>query len=107
MKRIDIGQAAMAAGAVGAVWQTIWVMLMAAGWAKPFLVFLFIFGFIEPGFELAPFSTVVALSSIAILFCAGALTGAMFAFFWNAFGAERAPKWARDTRQREALDKPL
>lgn len=107
MKRINIGQAAMAAGAVGAVWQTIWVLLMAAGWAKPFLAFLFIFGFIEPGFELAPFSAVVALSSIAMLFCAGAMTGAMFAFFWNAFGAERTPKWARGTRRREILDNSL
>lgn len=107
MKRIGIGQAAMAAGSVGAVWQTLWVLLAAAGWAKPFLAFLFIFGFMKPGFELAPFSAVVALSSIAMMFCASAMTGAMFAFFWNAFGAESAPKWARDTRREEALDNSL
>ena len=98
MRRIGVGNAAMAVGAVAGVWHLMWVIFVAIGWAKPLLDFILALHFVKVGYELAPFDVVTAGSLVAITFCVGALFGAIFAIVWNFLTSEEAPEWARDTR---------
>jgi hypothetical protein len=83
MRHISPTKAGLSVGAVIGLWHLVWVSLVAAGWAKPFMDFILQMHFIELQYELAPFMLGTAGLLVAITFAVGFLFGSVFAAVWN------------------------
>lgn len=83
MSRISVAQASMSAGAALALWQLIWSAVVAAGWDKSISAFIAALSVASSNIDEPLFDPAVALCAIALAFCAGALTAAVFALVWN------------------------
>lgn len=64
-------------------WHAIWSVLVLAGWAQPFIDFIFWLHFIKPVYVIEPFSLGRALGLIGLAAVAGYAIGASFAVLWN------------------------
>lgn len=107
MHRLSIAKSAAAAGAVGALLQAIWVLLVGSGGAKSCLDFLLTLEFARVAPVLDAFSATTAFFAVAIAFCIAAFCGATFATVWNSLTLAEAPEWERDTQKQRALSPPL
>ena len=87
MKRINPIKAALAVAIVLGLYHLIWVMLVAAGCAKPIMDFVLRLHFIRINYEIAPFDGVTAASLVAVTFALGAVIGLVFALVWNWLAA--------------------
>lgn len=87
MRRVGIARTAMAVGVVFAAWQVLWVLLVGISWAGQLLSFILALHFLQTNFQLMQFSAFTALSLVTLTFCAGALSGTIFAVVWNSLAA--------------------
>ncbi|HSQ96932.1 MAG TPA: hypothetical protein VLM18_12680 [Croceibacterium sp.] len=83
MRRINPLKAGISVGVVIALWHLVWVTLVAAGWAKPFMDFVLWLHFIQLQYELAPFAVGTAAALVALTFAVGLVFGWVFAAIWN------------------------
>ncbi|GAA4752742.1 hypothetical protein GCM10023264_19650 [Sphingomonas daechungensis] len=83
MRHINPTKAGLSVGAVLALWHSMWVAMVAAGWAKAFMNFVLRLHFIQLDYDLAPFAFETAATLVAITFAAGFLFGSVFALIWN------------------------
>lgn len=87
MRHLNPSKAAIAVGAVFAVWHLMWVTLVAIGIAKAVMDFVLKLHFIQVEFTLAPFAIPTAAMLIGLTFLIGALLGLVFALVWNWLSA--------------------
>lgn len=67
-----------------------WALLVAMGWAQPFLDLIFWLHFVTPPYRVEAFEPVRAAGLVTITGSLGVLGGAGFAFVWNRAGPGRA-----------------
>ena len=60
-----------------------WSLLVALGWAQPFIDFVFWMHFIQPVFVIRPFSLPAAAALVVLTFIAGFVIAFLFAVLWN------------------------
>ena len=101
MRHISPTKAGLSVGAVIGLWHLVWVSLVAAGWAKPFMDFVLKLHFIELEYQLAPFLPGTAALLVAITFAVGFLFGSVFAAVWNWLTAR--PSAGAEARDRAAM----
>ena len=90
MRSISPAKAAFSVGAVVGIYHLMWVVLVAFGWAKPFMDFILRLHFIRLQYDVAPFVFSTAAILVALTFCFGAFFGCVFAVVWNWLAAEKA-----------------
>lgn len=83
MRNISPAKAALSVGLVIALYHLAWVILVAAGLAKPFMDFVLRLHFIKFDYEMAPFDLGTAAALLALTFSIGAAFGLVFALVWN------------------------
>lgn len=83
MKAIHPIKAGVTLGALFGGWHLCWAALVAAGWAQPFIDFVFWMHFIKPVYVVGPFSLGVALVLIAVTTIIGFIVGFVFSTLWN------------------------
>ncbi len=57
-------------GIVGAVWHVFWSLLVWAGWARPFIDFIFRLHFITPPYTISAFDFGTAALLVTVVLCA-------------------------------------
>lgn len=107
MRRINITLAAITTGISVAFWQAIWAIIVILGGAKSILSLILMVHLGSPTAELAHAGVSAAIGAIAVAFCAGSLTGALFALVWNWLAFKQAPRWARDTHKPPASERRI
>lgn len=70
---------------VGALWHLFWSFLVWAGWAQPFIDFIFTLHFITPLYKIAAFDFVTAALLIGVVFILWFVLGIIAAAVWNVF----------------------
>lgn len=90
MRSISPAKTSFSVGAVVGIYHLLWVALVAAGWAKPFMDFILRLHFIRLQYDIAPFVFSTAVMLVALTFCFGAFFGFLFAIVWNWLAAEKA-----------------
>ena len=83
MRQINATKSGLSVGAVVGLWHLGWLLLVAAGWAKPALDFVLQLHFLKVDYELAPFALGTAAALVAITFAVGFAFGLVFALVWN------------------------
>lgn len=83
MNAINKNKTGLALGSLIGVWHLSWVLLVASGFAQPFIDWIFRLHFIEPPYRIASFSLGTALTLIGITFIFGYLLGWLFGALWN------------------------
>ena len=73
-----LAEAAVIGGATLSSLHLCWILLVASGWAQPFMDFIFRLHMLSSPFQVQPFSAGLALALIAITFLFGALYGLIF-----------------------------
>jgi hypothetical protein len=81
---VSIGKAGLALGLLAGGWHFLWVVLVALGFAKPFIDFVFWMHFIKPIYEIELFESARAATLVILTSGLGAIVGAAFAAVWNA-----------------------
>ena len=71
-------EAALIGGATLSSLHFCWVLLVAAGWAQPFMDFVLRLHMLNSPFQVQPFSAGLAVALLAITFAFGALYGVIF-----------------------------
>ena len=82
---MSIGKAGLVLGLVTGGWHLCWSMLVALGWAQPFIDFVFWMHFIKPIYMIEPFQVVRAITLLIVTSAVGFVMGSVFALVWNAF----------------------
>ena len=72
-------------GIVGAVWHVFWSFLVWAGWAQPFIDFIFRLHFITPPYRIAAFDFGTAALLVAVVFALWFVLGFIAGLVWNVF----------------------
>ena len=72
-------------GAMLALWHLTWSVLVALGWAQPFIDFVFWLHFIKPVYVIQPFNPATAAILIVVTAAFGFVIGFVFAVLWNRF----------------------
>jgi hypothetical protein len=72
-------------GAVIGLWHLTWALLVAFGWAQPFIDFVFWMHFIKPVYVVQPFHPATAAILIVVTAAIGFVIGSVFAVLWNWF----------------------
>jgi hypothetical protein len=75
----------LALGAFLGTWHFLWSLLVALGWAQPFMDFIFWLHFIKPVYVIGPFTIGIALLLIVITTTIGYVAGVVFGVLWNGF----------------------
>ena len=83
MGNINPNKAGLVLAALLAGWHLTWSVLVALGWAQPFIDFIFWIHFIKPVYVIEPFE--IARAAILVLVTAGIgyVTGFVFGLLWN------------------------
>ena len=66
----------------------VWVLLVALGWAQPFMDFVFKLHMLDSPFKVQPFNIVLALGLLVITFLIGCFYGLAFHFAKTLFFAK-------------------
>lgn len=86
MGKINAGRAALGLGTFAAVMHVIWDIMVAAGWAGPFLNLWVSLHAINPGFiMIEPFNLGTAVILVIYAFVFFYIVGWIFATCWNMF----------------------
>ena len=72
-------------GAVIGLWHLTWSLLVASGWAQPFIDFVFWMHFIKPVYVIEPFNLGTATILVVVTAAIGFVIGCVFAILWNWF----------------------
>jgi hypothetical protein len=72
-------------GVVIGLWHLIWSLLVASGWAQPFIDFVFWMHFIRPVYVIEPFNLGTATILVVVTAVIGFVIGCLFAVLWNWF----------------------
>ncbi|MDO8534736.1 MAG: hypothetical protein Q7S17_08360 [Xanthobacteraceae bacterium] len=80
---IQPNKAGMALGLLIGGWHLSWALLVATGWAQPFIDFIFWLHFIKPIYVIGPFNAGVAALLVGITAVIGYVLGYAFAMLWN------------------------
>jgi len=64
-------------------WHFLWALLVAAGWAQPFLRFVLLLHFISPIYAIAPFNAGIAFILILSATIGGFTCGYLLGLLWN------------------------
>ena len=78
MSKINPVRSGLVLGAVIGLWHLSWSLLVALGWAQPFVDFVFWMHFIKPVYVIQAFAPIVTA-----LF--GFVVGSVFGLLWNWF----------------------
>ena len=78
-------KAGLVLGAVIGLWHLTWSLLVASGWAPPFIDFVFWIHFIKPVYVVEPFNLGTATILVAVTAAMGFVIGCVFAVLWNWF----------------------
>ena len=70
---------------VGAIWHVFWSFLVWAGWAQPFIDFIFRLHFITPPYRIAVFDFGTAALLVTVVFVLWFILGFIAALVWNVF----------------------
>jgi hypothetical protein len=72
-------------GAVIGLWHLSWSLLVALGWAQPFIDFIFWMHFIKPVYVIQAFNPITAATLIVVTAVIGFVIGTVFGVLWNWF----------------------
>lgn len=64
-------------------WHCLWAILVALGWAQPFINFVFWVHFIKPVYTVGPFHAGIALLLIVVTATVGYVIGSILGVLWN------------------------
>jgi len=78
-------KAGLAFGTLVGLAHVLWSILIAFGWAVPFLNFVFWMHSVKNPLVFLPFSFGKSIVLIAITFCVGYVIGYVFSTIWNKF----------------------
>ena len=78
-------KAGLVLGVVIGLWHLIWSLLVASGWAQPFIDFVFWMHFIRPVYVIEPFNLGTATILVVVTAIIGFVIGCVFAVLWNWF----------------------
>lgn len=80
---IDPVRTGLALGALIALWHLSWSILVAFGWAQPFIDFVFWMHFLKPPYVVQPFNFTTAAILLVVTLSLGFVIGSIFAALWN------------------------
>ena len=80
---IDPMRTGLALGALIGLWHLSWSMLVAFGWAQPFIDFAFWMHFLKPPYVVQPFNFATAAVLLVVTLSLGFVIGSIFAVLWN------------------------
>jgi hypothetical protein len=80
---IDPIRTGLALGALIGLWNLSWSMLVAFGWAQPFIDFAFWMHFLKPPCIVQPFNLATAVILLIVTLSLGFVIGSIFAVLWN------------------------
>jgi hypothetical protein len=83
MKAIHPIKAAVTLGVLIGGWHLCWAILVALGWAQPFINFVFWIHFIQPVYVVGPFDAIRAAILIIVTTSMGLIIGYIFSVLWN------------------------
>lgn len=69
--------------AVIGLWHLSWSLLVALGWAQPFIDFIFWLHFLKPVYVVQAFDPVRAMLLVAVTALFGFIVGSVFGLLWN------------------------
>ncbi|MBI2631012.1 hypothetical protein HYW73_02245 [Candidatus Nomurabacteria bacterium] len=73
----------LALGSFAALVHVVWVLLVALGWAQPWMNFVYGMHLLNNPFVIMPFDLTRAVSVVIIAFIMGNIVGNVFAWIWN------------------------
>ncbi len=77
---MNLFRASMVGGLCLASFHFLWVVLIALGWAQPFIDFIFKLHMLSSPFQVQPFSVVLAIGLLLFTFLIGCFYGFIFYF---------------------------
>ena len=80
---IDPLRSGFALGAVVGLWHLSWSLLVAFGWAQPFIDFIFWMHFIKPVYVVQGFTSTTAVILVVLTTLMGFVVGWIFGTLWN------------------------
>ena len=83
MSTIRSNRAGLVFAALLGGYHLMWSLLVAVGWAQPFIDFIFRIHFIKPVYVIEPFNAGIALLLIAVTAAIGYVLGWGFGVLWN------------------------
>ncbi len=85
MSKINPVRSGLVLGAVIGLWHLSWSLLVALGWAQPFVDFVFWMHFIKPVYVIQAFAPMTATILIIVTALFGFVVGSVFGLLWNWF----------------------
>jgi hypothetical protein len=83
MSTISPVRTGLVLGVVFGLWHLCWSVLVAIGWAQPFIDFVFWMHFIKPVYAIQNFNEITAVILIVVTTLLGFVVGSVFALLWN------------------------
>lgn len=83
MSRLNPNKVGISVGGVLGAYHLCWALLVAAGWAQPFIDFILWLHFIKPFIVVEPFSAVRAAGLVVVTALIAYAFGWIFALIWN------------------------
>ena len=83
MKAIHPTKAGLILGALVGGWHACWAILVALGWAQPFIDFVFWMHFIQPVYVVGSFEAMRAAILVVTTTTMGFVMGYVFSQLWN------------------------
>ena len=80
---IDPFRSGFVLGAVVGLWHLSWSLLVAFGWAQPFIDFIFWMHFIKPVYVVQDFTSTTAVILVVLTTLMGFVVGWIFGTLWN------------------------
>lgn len=83
MTTINPLRSGLVLGAVIGLWHLTWSLLVAFGWAQPFIDFVFWMHFIQPVYVVQAFNLPTAIVLVIVTAVMGFIVAFVFALLWN------------------------